>query len=186
MIHTLPGGILEMNIQTPRDVGSLMDSLFTAGGLVLSQISNLTGLEMHMVQNWVKRGFLPPPQRKKYNRAQLCRILIINMLRSTMHMELICTLLTYINGNLADTGDDAIDDSQLYLYLLGAILYVEEAKILNLTELRRVLSQETADYAEPFPGAKKRVLQVLEILTVTYCAARLKGLADDLYADLDL
>lgn len=78
----------------------------------------ITGLEPYAVQNWVKRGFLAPPVKKKYNRRQLSRIIIINMLKTALPMESICRILSYVNGQLDDESDDIIDDSVMYLIFL--------------------------------------------------------------------
>ena len=59
--------------------------MFLAGGIVRSQVSAVTGLESHMIQNWVKRGFLSNPVNKRYSCRQFCRIAIINMLKTTLH-----------------------------------------------------------------------------------------------------
>ena len=78
----LPGTVLEMDRGEADQAEAKISSLFLAGGVVLSQVTDLTGLEPYTVQNWVKRGFLPPPVRKRYSRRQLCRIININMLKS--------------------------------------------------------------------------------------------------------
>ena len=66
MKWTIPGTVL----QIPRDhadgVEEMFSSMFLAGGMVLSQVANITGLEPYTIQNWVKRGFLSPPQNKRY------------------------------------------------------------------------------------------------------------------------
>ena len=118
MQYTLPGTTIEARAD---DAQALLQSLFVAGGLVLSQVSLLTGLEPHTIQNWVKRGFLSAPQRKKYSQRQVCRIFIINMLRDSLQIERICQLLSYVNGRLDDEGDDIIDDTTLYLHALSLI-----------------------------------------------------------------
>lgn len=61
---------------------------------------------------------MTPPVKKKYNRRQLSRIIIINMLKSALPMESICRLLSYVNGQLDDESDDIIDDSVMYLIFL--------------------------------------------------------------------
>lgn len=81
---------------------------------MLSQVTQVTGLEPYIIQNWVRRGFLAPPKQRKYTRRQLSRILMINVLKSTLSIEQICKLLSYINGALDDEGDDTIDDTELY------------------------------------------------------------------------
>ena len=114
MEWNIPGTVL----QIPRDeadrVEDRFSAMFMAGGMVLSQVASVTGLESYTVQNWVKRGFLPPPEQKRYTLRQLCRIININMLRSSLSMERICGLLSYVNGRLDDTADDIIDDAKLY------------------------------------------------------------------------
>lgn len=114
----LPGTVLEVDQSRPEAADELFSSLFVTGGLVLSQVCQITGLEPYTVQNWVKRGFLTPPVKKKYNRRQLSRIIIINMLKSALPMESICRLLSYVNGQLDDESDDIIDDSVMYLIFL--------------------------------------------------------------------
>ena len=39
--------------------------MFLAGGLTLSQVCQISGLEPYTVQNWVKRGFLSNPTEAK-------------------------------------------------------------------------------------------------------------------------
>lgn len=98
MISRLPGTTLEVDLSRENAADALLSPMFLTGGLVLSQVAQLTGLEPYTIQNWVKRGFLPPPVKKKYSRRQLCRIFIINMLRDSMQIERICRLLSYVNG----------------------------------------------------------------------------------------
>ena len=110
----IPGTVLEIQRENADGVEDMFSSMFLAGGIVLSQVSNITGLEPYTVQNWVKRGFLSPPQRQRYSLNQLCRILQINMLKSVLPLEQICGLLSYINGKLDEESDDIIDDAVLY------------------------------------------------------------------------
>ena len=60
----LPGTVLEVDGSRPEAADELFSSLFVTGGLVLSQVCQITGLEPYAVQNWVKRGFLAPPVKK--------------------------------------------------------------------------------------------------------------------------
>ena len=114
MNWVLPGTVIEAKLEDADRAQELFRSMFLPGGMVLGQVSNLSGLEPYMIQNWVKRGFLSPPKGKRYSLRQLCRILNINMLRGALPMEKICGLLTYVNGHLNDESDDLIDDSELY------------------------------------------------------------------------
>ena len=63
MMGTLPGTTVETDLSRNDAAEALLSPLFLAGGLMLSQVSQLTGLEPHVIQNWVKRGFVSPPRK---------------------------------------------------------------------------------------------------------------------------
>ena len=94
MIDRLPGTTIEIAVSNADGARSFLDNAFVCGGLMMSQVARLTGLEPYMIQNWVKRGFLPPPQKKLYSKRQFCRIAIINMLREGLQIEKITGLLS--------------------------------------------------------------------------------------------
>ena len=102
MNWTIPGTTLTDSRDNADHVEEMFHSMFLAGGMVLSQVSSVTGLEAHTIQNWVKRGFLAPPINKKYDLEQVCRIITINMLKGALPLEKICSLMQYINGDLTD------------------------------------------------------------------------------------
>ena len=81
MNWTIPGTVLLSDRASAERIEDQFRAMFLGGGIVLSQIVEITGLEPYTVQNWVKRGFLVPPDRKRYNLTQLCRIININMLK---------------------------------------------------------------------------------------------------------
>lgn len=184
MKWTIPGTVLQMERQDAEYIAERFDAMFLAGGIVLSQVSSITGLEAYTVQNWVKRGFLPAPQRKRYTLRQLCRIININMLKGVLPMERICGLLGYINGQLDDESDDVIDDSQLYFMF---VRLAARAKELYREEERDALLDEAlATYSEPIPGAKERVRQVLRIMLTAWLAARMQQEAGKMLDTLQL
>lgn len=175
MQRLLPGSTIQYDISAPGGAETLFTAMFMGGDLMLAQVAHIAGLEPYVIQNWVARGFLPPPVNKRYSRRQLCRILIINMLRGALSLEEICRLLRYVNGHLDDISDDLVDDSVLYLALV------------ELTgETPPPLDRVLPDYREPFPGSRRRVEQVLEIMTLAYRAAELKSLALDKIGKLDV
>ena len=114
MSWILPGTVLRVDSDSPAAAEETLSAMFLTGGLVLSQVTQITGLEPYIVQNWVRRGFVTAPKLRKYTRRQLSRILIINALKGALPIEQICQLLTYVNGTLDDDEDDIIDDTQLY------------------------------------------------------------------------
>lgn len=182
MDWTVPGTVLRLPREDAEHIKEQFSALFLAGGIVLSQISGITGLAPHDIQNWVKRGFLSPPEKKRYSLRQLCRILNINTLRTVLPMEQICSLLGYVNGQLDDESDDMIDDATLYFLFVGL---AANAKELYRTEDRdKLLDQALKNYEEPVPGAKERVKQVLRIMLTAWLAARMRQESEKMLAQL--
>lgn len=163
----LPGTTLELTLTNSEQ---WLNSLFSTGGLVLSQVCTITGLEGHMVQNWVKRKFVPPPIDKKYSKNQLCRIITINMLKDVLNMDMICSLISHINGVLSDDSDDLITDSQLYIHFVDLVVLCN-CKKENLDENIKAALQ---DYVEPAKGARKKLEDVLKIMFNAYVCAEYK------------
>lgn len=93
MAKTLPGTTIAVDWNRPEEAETLLNSLFLAGGLMLSQVASLTGLEPYVIQNWVRRGFVAPPERKRYSRRQFSRIVLINMLNVALQTS--CEKFSY-------------------------------------------------------------------------------------------
>ena len=178
----IPGTTLTAKREDAVHIEAQFKSMFLAGGMVLSQVSSVTGLESHTVQTWVKRGFLTNPKQKRYTLRQLCRIININMLKSVLPLEQICGLLTYINGNLDDESDDLIDDSTLYFLFVR--LAANYSVMHNPQGRDAYLDQLLRDYQEPVPGAKERVRKVLCIMLTAWAAAQLRQAAETMVATL--
>ena len=128
MKRLVPGTTIKFTEQARNAAFSLISPILEAtGGLTLSQLSKLTGLEGSTIQNWIKRGWVSSTRGKKYSEQQVLRILLINMLRGAMKLESIVRLMAYINGDVEDTSDDIIPgivngigesvlfDAQIYL-----------------------------------------------------------------------
>lgn len=172
----IPGTVLRIPRQDAEHIEDVLGSMFLGGGMVLSQVSAVTGLEAHTVQNWVKRGFLSNPVRKRYSLRQLCRILNINALKNVLPMERICGMLAYINGSLNDESDDVIDDTVLYCMFVRLAARIRE--LYRETERETILEQTMAAYQEPFPGAGERVKAVLRVMLTAYLASRMRQEAE--------
>jgi len=176
MTWTLPGTTLPGKRSDADRTEGLFQSMMLTGGLTLGQVATITGLEPHTVQNWVKRGFLPPPRGKRYNMEQLCRIITINMLRGALPLERICRLLSYINGSLTDEADDIIDDTVLYFIF---VKLAARARDLDGGEQWSQAIAETLDnYREPFPGARQRIETVLRIMLTAWISTRMRQEAE--------
>ncbi|MGM9668445.1 MAG: DUF1836 domain-containing protein [Faecousia sp.] len=186
MRWNIPGTVLVADRETPDAVESLFSSMFLAGGMVLSQVSSVTGLEPYTIQNWVKRGFLTPPVKKKYSCRQLCRILNINMLKSALPMEKICGLLGYINGVLDDESDDTIDDSQLYFAFARLVSSCSIGQIGDGSQVDALMEKCLADYREPVPGAKDRVKEVLQVMLLAWGSSQLQAQAENAICALNI
>lgn len=179
----IPGTTLEAMREDADRTEGLFQSLFLAGGLTLSQVSSITGLETHTIQNWVKRGFLPPPQGKRYNMEQVCRIININILKGNMPIEMIIKLMGHLNGNLADESDDLVDDTLLFFLfvkLAARARYI--GGTMDWDEAIRDVAQ--ASYRETIPGAREKLQKVLKIMLTVWVANILRQNAENQIAQL--
>ena len=179
----LPGTVIPAQREEADKTCDLFRSMFLPGGMVLGQVSNISGLEPYMIQNWVKRSFLAPPKGKRYTLRQLCRILNINMLRGALPMEKICGLLAYVNGHLDDESDDLIDDSQLYFMFVR--LAARARGLDDPVELQQALNQVLSDYEEPIPGAKTRIEKVLRVMLTAWISTRMRQEAEKMLSDME-
>lgn len=176
MNWVIPGTVVQIPKDEADRVEESFSSMFLAGGISLGQVANITGLEPYTVQNWVKRGFLPPPEQKRYSLRQLCRILNINMLRASLPLEGICGLLSYVNGRLDDTADDIIDDA--VLYFLFVRLAARARQLDEPGQWEQAMEAALANYHEPVPGAKERVEKALRVMLTAWIAARMRQEAE--------
>lgn len=182
MNWTIPGTVLTVPRQEAEHIAEQFHAMFFAGGMVLSQVSAITGLESYIIQNWVKRGFLTKPQNKRYSMRQLCRIININMLKGVLPLERICNLLGYVNGHLDDESDDMIDDSVLYFMFVR--LAARSRELYRPENREALLDEELENYSEPKPGARERVKQVLRIMLTAWLAARMMQEAERMLQDI--
>ena len=178
----IPGTTLEGQRENADRTDGLFQSMFLAGGLTLSQVASITGLESYTIQNWVKRGFLAPPKNKRYTMEQVCRILNINLLKGALPLEEICRMMQYINGDLTSEADDTIDDTLLYFNFVK--LAARARHIGGATEWNQAIDEVMVDYAEPIPGAKARIVKVLRIMLTAWVAGRLRQEAEDMLTQL--
>ena len=93
-----------------------LDSMMLAQVVEVAKRVSHNDINPNHVQNWVRRKYIPHPQKKRYNREQVANILLINDLRDILSLEEVSRLLAFVNENLLDTSDDRINPTKLYRY----------------------------------------------------------------------
>lgn len=180
-IKTLPG----TNIELPSSgysVRMLLSALFLPEGLMLSQITGLTDLPPYVLQNWVKRGFVPPPVNKKYTQSQFCRVAIINALKDSLQIDVIIKLIAYAGLDYGDNSAVLIDDTALYCYFAESLMRADH----EINKLDASIVNALMDFGEPYPGARERLFSILKPMTVLYISLRIKSSAELLLLNLGL
>ncbi len=183
-MRTLPGTAVAIEDGRLQYGFANLASLFTVtGGLTLSQICEIAGTELTTVQNWIKRGWVAHPENKRYRENHLARIVILNMLRSAFQLEKIAVILRFINGSADDRGDDIIPDAALYTHLCVVIDRVVQQEVSGEEEIRAAVTEALADYAEPYEGAREKLVSALTVMTLSYLASELKRHAEEIYSN---
>ena len=178
----IPGTTLEGLRSNADRTEGLFQSMFLAGGLTLSQVSTVTGLEPYTIQNWVKRGFLSGPKNKRYDMEQVCRIININLLKAVLPLEEIIILMAYLNGDLTDESDDLVDDTMLYFFFVR--LAARARYIGGDQTWDDALKEVTVSYVEPVPGARAKLEKVLKIMLTAWVSGRVKAEAERMISEL--
>ncbi len=183
MHATFPGTTIEVTKIEKGSSRSLFDGIFATGGITLSQVSIMTGLEPYLIQNWVKRGFVTHPEGRVYSRGQFARIIIINMLRETLQIEKICTLIHIIGGDPSDRSDDLINDDELYHRYVDMIA----GSPVNITDGKSVTSaveNATLDIPTRDAGARRQLSEILSAMLYAHTAAELRRKSEEILSSL--
>jgi len=151
---------------SPNDKGfSKIEMLLEAtGGLSLSQVCAVTGLEGSTIQNWVKRGWVEHPVGKKYEEVHIARILIINALKECIKLEHIALLMSYVNGKSQDGSEAVIKESTLYNYLCEALKQSRRAVDHSKSGVESVIDNVIKDYSDPNPDSRIRIRKALTLM----------------------
>ena len=131
MQKTVPG--TDSRLRSVEGFDAYKQMIEIGDGLSLSQVCKITGLEPHMIQNWVKRGYVPHPQNKKYYTKHLARVLLINAERECMYIDDIGSLMVYINGDVDDETDDIISEEDLYKLFSNLICKIDDLNDIENT-----------------------------------------------------
>ena len=181
----LPGPTVEISELNKGVSRTLFDGIFAAGGITLSQVSVMTGLEPYMIQNWVKRGFVSSPVKRQYSKDQFARIVTLNMLKESLQLDKICVMLSYINGALDDESDNLISDSELYHKYVDLIAESKGGIITDSTKIKEAVEKIAENYEEPIPGARMRLIKILQVMTFAHFASISRKAAEEMLSKLD-
>ena len=138
--------------------------LEATGGLSLSQVCAVTGLEGSTIQNWVKRGWVAHPDGKKYEEVHIARVLIINALKECIKLEHIAVLMTYINGSGGSADGSIIKESELYNYLCDALVKMGSAADHSRGGIESVVEAVIRGYTGPRPDSRIRIRKALTLM----------------------
>jgi len=150
----------------PNDKGfERIEMLLAAtGGLSLSQVCAVTGLEGSTIQNWVKRGWVEHPIGKKYEEVHIARILIINALKECIKLEHIALLMSYVNGKSQDGSEAIIKESTLYNYLCEALRQSSQTDDHSKSGVESVINDVIKGYSDPNPDSRIRIRKALTLM----------------------
>lgn len=158
---------------------------YITDGIMLSQIREICGIDGSTLQNWTKRGWVANARSKRYDKNQLARILIINMMRDSMQLDRITRVLTYVNGRAEDESDDIIPESELYDYLCRIIDHlVKEDMPQEADSLNDLIKRVISSYDERVAGAARRLEKACEIIIMTYYAALIHQRANNMFDEV--
>ena len=183
MSTTYPGTVIEVSKLNNGSSKQLFDSIFVAGGVTLSQVCIMTGLEPYLVQNWVKRGFVSSPQTRVYSSRQFARIVIINMLRESLQIDQICDLISVTAKSLNDERDDIINDDDLYHK------YVDMLAQLNINvhdedTIKLAADRCAEEFGQEIQVSKRQISGVLQVMAYAHFASELRKKAEETYSNL--
>lgn len=174
MLNTFPGTEIEVSEIKKGASKALFDGIFATGGITLSQVSVMTGLEPYVIQNWVKRGFVASPVKRVYGRAQFARIIIINMLKEALQLEKICELVKLIGGEVDNPDDDLIGDNVLY-HIYVDLLSEGNINIMDESAVDAAVDKVLKEITGYDDGEKAKLKKILKVMLYSHGAARLKA-----------
>lgn len=185
MVVTYPGMTIETSKLDMDSSKVLFDGIFATGGITLSQVSIMTGLEPYVIQNWVKRGFISSPKKRVYNCEQFARIVIINMLRESLQIEKICGLMSIIGGDVNDGSDDLIRSDELYHRYVNMLAEIGD-KPQDRVSISQAAEKAASDFVGASPNAKIQLVRILQIMLYAHGASKLRHSAEKILAGLDM
>lgn len=180
-VTKLPGTTMDIPA-SDYSVRDIINSMFLAGGLVLSQVSSLTGLPAHVLQNWVKRKFVSSPIQKKYTKNQFCKIVIINFLKEGMQLDIISKLVDGMNQGHEGEEEDNIDEYELYCTFVEIILLTD----LDFNQLEHSVDKVIDNHDKAHLRWNKKGKLIFRIMGTIFISSQMKLRADYMVEELNL
>ncbi len=179
----LPGTVFEVDdIEKEGGHAFFRKVFYVSDHIMLSHLREITGLDTMALQNWVKRKWVPGPNKKYYTQEHLARFLIINMLRETLQIGRILFLLRYLNGT--EQSDAVISEVDLYDLICRCFGKIVAGGSPAAAIPDRVIEEVLSDYEEPIGGAKRRLHTALCIMVSACCSSYIKARADSMLDSL--
>jgi hypothetical protein len=173
----IPGTCIQLPYEMIDDVERLLEPVFA--GLLLSQVVAIgQNMSNEMIQNWVKRGYVPTTVEKKYHRRHVVRILLINVLKDGMQLEQCVNLLEYANAI------EGMDEETLYLLFCKVALTLAYGGDFSEMHFRSALERHRAELGELSEDAYQRTVKVIGIMVLIYAASTFQQRVANLYSSL--
>ncbi len=153
----LPGTLIPVSKNHLENIKQVFDPMFLSGGMQLRQVMNLTGVEAHTVQNWVKRGFVASPVKKIYDQDRFVRLAFLNYFKDVFSLEGIISLL-----KMAD------QDNTVYAAFCSLLALSPVDPIRSETKFNEII--DNAISGHDFNYSKTSREQVRRLLTILYTA----------------
>ncbi|MEF9989273.1 MAG: DUF1836 domain-containing protein [Christensenellaceae bacterium] len=181
MIGNLPGTTIEVDLSKKDAAQRFLDPLFLTNGLVLSQVTSLTAIEKHTIQNWVKRGFISPPIQKKYGRIQFLRLALINLLKDVLQIEKIIKMLDHIEelGQVQDM------EYVVYVCLTQLLGTVPQDVIGEATKLDELINNIISEQKIMDKNTEIRLNRVLKTMYLANLCSTIKKQAELMIDEFD-
>lgn len=174
---SIPGTNIQLPYSMIDEVERLLEPVFS--GLLLSQVvavgQNMTN---EMIQNWVKRGYVPTTVEKKYYRRHVVRILLINIMKDGMQIEQCVNLLEYFKTL------DGMDEEVLYVLFCKVALTLAYGGDYSETHFRSALKKYEGVLLHLSKEDYYKVGQVLGIMILIYAASTFQQRVTQLYGEL--
>ena len=109
--------------------------------------------------------------------------MIINMLRESLQIDRICSLIQIIGGTPNDPDDDLIGDDELYHRYVD-IVADDSININDLASVQRAVRASSESMVSKIPNAQKKLAGVLEVMLYAHAASMMQSRAEQILYSL--